>query len=274
MITTPNIYIISDSLGETAEFVTRAAASQFNSGYVEIKKYPYVSNSMQIEEIINEVELEGGIIAYTLVIPGLKECLEKKAREKKIPVVDVMGPLLDTIIKVSGKKPHLEPGLIHKMDEEYFRRVEAIEFAVKYDDGKDPRGILHADIVLIGISRTSKTPLCMYLAHKRIKAANIPLIPEVAPPEEIFSLPRNKIIGLTAKPEVLTPIRQERLKSLGLAANADYANIKRIFEEIEYAEGIMKRLGCPIIDVSNRAVEEAASKVLQIFYRGECNEKM
>lgn len=185
-----------------------------------------------------------------------------------------MGPLLDTLISVSGKAPRLEPGLIHKLDEEYFRRVEAIEFAVKYDDGKDPRGILHADIVLIGISRTSKTPLCMYLAHKRIKAANIPLIPEVAPPEEIFSLPRNKIIGLTAKPEVLTPIRQERLKSLGLAANADYASMERIFKEIEYAEGIMRRIGCPIIDVSNRAVEEAASKVLQIFYRGEWIEKM
>lgn len=262
--------MISDSIGETAEFVAKAAASQFNSGRADIVRIPYVNDRDHIEQILDEAKDHRAIVAFTLVIPELREHLIKKAKEIGIPIVDVLGPMMDAISNVSKTPPHYEPGLLHKLDEEYFRRVEAIEFAVKYDDGKDPRGVLFADIVLVGISRTSKTPLCMYLAHKRIKAANIPLVPEVAPPEELFKL-RNatKVVGLTVKPEVLNPIRQERLKALGLAPNADYASMERILREIEYAEGIMKKLGCPVIDVSNRAVEETANKVLQIYYRGE-----
>lgn len=232
-----------------------------------------MNDQEQIEQILYEAEHNQAMIAYTLVLPNLRDYLEKRAKEKKLIVIDVLGPMMDAIAKVSCLTPHLEPGLMHKLDDEYFRRVEAIEFAVKYDDGKDPRGILVADVVLIGISRTSKTPLCMYLAHKRIKAANIPLVPEVAPPEELFELEPHKVIGLTAKPEILTPIRQERLKSLGLAPNADYASIERIYKEIEYAEGIMKKLGCTIIDVSNKAVEETVSKILKIYYRGDHYEK-
>lgn len=262
--------MISDSIGETAEVVAKAAASQFNSGRADIVRIPYVNDKEHIEQILDEAKDNGGIVTFTLVLPELRDFLIKKAEEKNIVIVDVLGPMMDAISKVSNKLPHYEPGLLHKLDEEYFRRVEAIEFAVKYDDGKDPRGVLFADIVLVGISRTSKTPLCMYLAHKRIKAANIPLVPEVAPPEELFKI-RNatKVVGLTVKPEVLNPIRQERLKALGLAPNADYASMERILREIDYAEDIMKKLGCPVIDVSNRAVEETANKILQIYYRGE-----
>lgn len=227
----------------------------------------------QIDEIVEEAVSTKGIIAFTLVLPCLRKYLLKKAQDRNVEIVDVLGPMLDTIARVSQMEPRLEAGILHKLDEEYFRRVEAIEFAVKYDDGKDPRGILYADIVLVGISRTSKTPLCMYLAHKRIKAANIPLVPEVAPPEELFTVPGRKIIGLTVSPDVLNMIRQERLKSLGLAPNADYATMERILREIEYAESIMHKLGCPVIDVSRRAVEETASKILQIYYRGDHSEK-
>jgi len=163
----------------------------------------------------------------------------------------------------------LKPGLVRKMDEEYFKKVDAIEFAVKYDDGKDPRGILRADVVVIGVSRTSKTPLCMYLAHKGIKAANVPLVPEVAPPEEIFMLPPHKLIGLVIQPAQLNEIRRERLKTLGLTSTADYASMERILKELEYAENIMKRAGCSVIDVTNKAVEETATRVLEIYHRGE-----
>ena len=260
-------------MGETAEFVAKAAASQFNSGQVEIRRIPYVDDEEYIGEVLTEAARFGAVVAYTLVIPRLHEYLEEKARELKVRTVDVLGPMLQAIANISGKDPRMEPGLLHKLDEEYFSKVEAIEFAVKYDDGKDPRGILFADIVLVGISRTSKTPLCMYLAHKRIKAANIPLVPEVAPPEELFQLPPRKVIGLTVKPEILNPIRQERLKSLGLAPNADYASMNRILKEIGYAEEIMRKIGCPVIDVSNKAVEETASRILQIYYRREYGER-
>lgn len=155
------------------------------------------------------------------------------------------------------------------MDDEYFRKVEAIEFAVKYDDGRDPRGLLRADVVLIGVSRTSKTPLSMYLANKRFKVANVPLVPEVDPPEELYLVPRQKCIGLTINPEQLNVIRTERLKALGLTAQANYASMERILSELDFAERIMKKVGCPVINVSNKAVEETANKIIEIIRRGE-----
>ena len=263
--------MLSDSIGETAEFVARAAASQFNSGNVEIRRVPYANDPQQIIEIVEEAKAYQSIIAYTLVLPELREALVRETERQDVIAVDIMGPMIDALAKSGDKIPKLKPGLIHKMDEEYFRKVEAIEFAVKYDDGKDPRGILYADVVLIGVSRTSKTPLCMYLAHKRIKAANVPLVPEVKPPEEIFNLPPNKIIGLTIRPSQLNEIRQERLKTLGLASRADYASFERILKELDYAENIMKKVGCPIIDVTSKAVEETASKIMEIYHKGDRN---
>ncbi len=267
--TRPVIYIISDSIGETAELVALAAASQFNSGQVDIHKVPYVNSPAEIPEIVAEASIFPSVIVYTLVLPGLKEVLEREASKYGIPTVDIMTPMLEALSKIEGRPPRLEPGLVRKVDEEYFRKVEAIEFAVKYDDGKDPRGILRADLVIIGVSRTSKTPLCMYLAHKRIRAANVPLVPEVTPPEEIFKLPVHRVIGLTIQPQQLHQIRRERLKTLGLTASADYASMERILKELEYALAIMQKLKCPVIDVTNKAVEETASRVLEIYYRGE-----
>lgn len=250
--------------------MAKAAISQFNSGQMDLVRVPFVQDEEHLAQILEEAAKQKAIVAYTLVIPDLKKQMSRIAAEKGLITVDVLSPMMEAIGKVSSLTPHYEPGLLHKLDAEYFHRVEAIEFAVKYDDGKDPRGITYADIVLVGISRTSKTPLCMYLANKRIKAANIPLVPEVAPPDELFQAKRSKkIIGLTVRPEVLNPIRQERLIALGLAPNAEYASYERILREIEYAEDIMKKLGCPIIDVSSKAVEETASRILQIYYRGE-----
>ncbi|AFV10817.1 hypothetical protein Tph_c05790 [Thermacetogenium phaeum DSM 12270] len=266
----PVIYVISDSLGETAEFVARAAASQFNADRkFEIRRVPYVNDKETLREVVEEASGTVSVIAYTLVIPGLKEELEKLAQSHKIPAVDIMGPMLEALTKVIAEPPKMEAGLLHRLDDQYFRRVEAIEFAVKYDDGKDPRGLLYADVVLIGVSRTSKTPVCMYLAHKKIKAANVPLVPEVEPPAELFKIPSRKIIGLTIEPQPLNEIRRERLKALGLAADAEYASMERIRKEIAYADRLMAQLGCPVIDVTNKAVEETASKVLEIYYKGE-----
>ena len=142
-------------------------------------------------------------------MPELRRVIREESKKLNIIAVDVMGPMMDAFSKLIGVDPHMEPGLIRRLDEEYFRRVAAIEFAVKYDDGKDPRGILLADVVLIGVSRTSKTPLSMYLANKHLKVANLPLVPEVEPPEELFWIPAGKIIGLTIKPRQLSEIRKE-----------------------------------------------------------------
>lgn len=262
------MYIISDSVGETAEFVVRAAASQFDSGRIEICRVPFVREVEPLKEIVEEAKEAGGVIVYTLVLPEVKEALEREAARVGVATVDIMGPIMKTLGTLFPDPPHLKPGLVYQLDEEYFRKVEAIEFAVKYDDGRDPRGVLWADVVIVGVSRTSKTPLCMYLAHRGIRAANVPLVPEVKPPEELFAIPSRRIVGLTISPTQLAGIRQERLKNLGLRNNADYASPERILKELEYAEEIMKRLGCPVINVTNKAVEETASEIMQIIKKG------
>ncbi|NLZ92460.1 MAG: kinase/pyrophosphorylase [Firmicutes bacterium] len=258
------VYVVSDSIGETAEFVVKAVASQYNSGHVDIRRVPFVSDVETIVDVVEEAALGQAMVAYTLVLPELRQAIRKESERHGLIAVDVMGPMMDAFSRLLHLDPHLEPGLIRRLDEEYFRRVAAVEFAVKYDDGKDPRGMLLADVVLIGVSRTSKTPLSMYLANKRLKVANLPLVPEVEPPEELFWVPAKKIIGLTINPRQLNEIRQERLKTLGLHAQANYASMERILEELEYAERIMRRVGCPIFDVSNKAVEEVANKILQL----------
>lgn len=263
----PQVFIISDSIGETAEMVARAATSQFDSGKFEIRRIPNVCDTDTIDEVVRMAAESNSIVAYTLVVEDMKNYVAAKTAEMNVISVDILSPVMDAVEKATGLVPHREPGILRKVDEIYFRRVEAIEFAVRYDDGKDPRGILLADIVLVGVSRTSKTPLSMYLAHKRIKVANVPLVPEVAPPEELFKVERGKLIGLTINPEQLNVIRKERLKTLGLMSDASYANEERIEQELETANQLMKRLGCPIIDVTNKAVEETASKILEIYYR-------
>ncbi|MBS3897522.1 MAG: kinase/pyrophosphorylase [Dethiobacter sp.] len=260
----PIVYVLSDSIGETAEFVVKAVASQFNSGHVEIKRVPFVTDVEIIRDVIEEASQLKAMITYTLVLPELRKVIQEESKRRNLITVDVMGPMMDAFGEFLNIDPRLEPGLVRRLDEQYFRRVAAIEFAVKYDDGKDPRGLLQADVVLVGVSRTSKTPLSMYLAHKRLKVANLPLVPEVEAPEELYWVHPNKVIGLTINPRQLNEIRQERLKALGLHAQANYASMERILEELEYAEKIMRKVGCPIFDVSNKAVEEVANKILQI----------
>ncbi len=264
----PVVYVVSDSIGETAEFVVKAVASQFNSGHVEVRRVPFVYEIETILDVVEEAVKFNSIIVYTLVLPELKKTLETAAHNNNIPAVDILGPMMNAFETIMKDGPRLEPGLMRRLDDEYFHRIAAIEFAVKYDDGKDPRGMLRSDAVLVGVSRTSKTPLSMYLAHKRIKVANLPLVPEIELPEELFMIPPHKIVGLTINPQQLYDIRVERLKTLGLTANANYANLKRIIEELEYAEKCMKRLGCPIFDVSNKAVEEVANYILQYIREG------
>ena len=177
--------------------------------------------------------------------------------------VDILTPAIIAIERVSNLEPITKPGALRNLDDQYFKRVDAIDFAVRYDDGKDPRGVLSADVTILGVSRTSKTPLSMYLANKNFRVANIPLVPETPVPKEIFEVPSKKIIGLTNSPVKLNSIRKSRLQSLGLPSNSSYTNLDRILLELEYANSIMKKIGCPIIDVSDRAIEETAEIIIR-----------
>lgn len=257
------VYILSDSIGETGEQVARAAISQFKPEKYDIRRFPYITEKEQIVEVFEEAKNENSIIIYTMVIKELRDFIIQMGSDSDIAVVDLMTPALDALENLLGYKPKRESGLIRRLDEQYFKKVEAVEFAVKYDDGKDTRGIKKADIVLVGVSRTSKTPLSMYLAHKNFKVANVPLVPEVPAPFELFDKDKRRVFGLIANPFKLNEIRQERLKSLGLSNNANYASLDRISLELEYAKEIMKKIDCTVIDVSSKAVEETAGTVLQ-----------
>jgi hypothetical protein len=261
----PAVFVVSDSIGETAELVARGAMSQFEEEF-EVVRAPYISDRDHLLEVIERAHTRGSCaIVHTLLLPELREAMAVEAAARDIPQVDLFGPTLAALARVAGGAPRMETGLFRRVDEDYYRRIEAVEFAVDHDDGLDPRGLDRADVVLVGVSRTSKTPVSIYLANKRVKAANVPLVPEVPPPPELFKLPRGKVIGLTIDPEKLNDIRGERLEVLGLPGEAGYASRERIIEELEYAGGIMKHLGCRRIDVTGKAVEETAGAILRMI---------
>ena len=260
-------YVLSDSVGETAELLAKAALSQFNGHEDKIHRIPYVDDEGTLRESVLTAKENNGIIAFTLVKPELREKLVEFANKEQVIAVDLLGPLLEKLEEHLDIKPKLQPGLVHKLDEDYYKRIEAVEFAVKYDDGRDAKGIVKADLVLIGLSRTSKTPLSQFLAHKRIKVANVPIVPEVEPPEELFQVDPKKCIGLKIDSKKLNDIRKERLRSLGLADTANYAKLERIEQENKFFDRVVDKIGCETIDVSNKAVEETANIIMEIYHK-------
>lgn len=267
------LFIVSDSVGETAGLVTKAAASQFRHDLetVFIKRFSYIEEQSQLEEIVYLAKQQDALVVFTLVKQAMREQLRLLCGELDVPCVDLLGPIMEEIGKQLHEEPFEEPGLVRQLDDEYFKKIDAIEFAVKYDDGRDMRGVLEADIVLIGVSRTSKTPLSQFLANKGYKVANVPLVPEVDPPAELFTIDPAKCFGLYISVNQLNSIRKARLETLGLKDDANYAKITRIEQEIDYFKKITSRVGCEVIDVTNRAVEETANIILKMFLTGKAN---
>lgn len=176
--------------------------------------------------------------------------------------IDALSPLVNELSRRSGIEPSRVPGALHYLNDNYFERINAMEFAVKYDDGKDPRGFLEADILLLGVSRTSKTPLSLFLANKNLKVANLPLIPEAHIPSQIWEVDPKKIVGLTNDPKVLNAIREERMRAYGLRPNTAYSDINKIEAELEFANNLYNKIGCLIINVAQKSIEETASIIL------------
>jgi regulator of PEP synthase PpsR (kinase-PPPase family) len=257
------IFVCSDSVGDTAESVVQATIRQFDAHQVHIRRFGHIRTEDEIRNLMEEASRQGGFVAYTLVLPELREMMRQEAIRLNVSAVDIMGPMMQAFIDTFNDSPKRKAGLLHQMDEDYFRRVEAIEFAVKCDDGRDPQAMKQAHIVLLGVSRTSKTPLSIYLAHKGYKVANYPLVPEVKPPQSLFSLSKSKLVGLTMNAENLVKIRSERLKAVGLPFGAKYASLERVAEELEFAHGLYKKLGCTVIDVTEKAIEETAGLILE-----------
>ncbi|KGR74542.1 pyruvate, water dikinase regulatory protein [Ureibacillus sinduriensis] len=261
------VFVVSDSVGETGEQVVKAAVSQFRPTFdnTVIRKFPNIENNDHIEKIVEIAIEQDAIIVFTLVEKKMRNYMIDSCNRENIQWIDLLGPLIHLFEEKIGEQPREEPGLVHKLDADYFKKIEAVEFAVKYDDGRDPRGLLLADVVLVGVSRTSKTPLSQYLAHKRYKVANVPLVPEVNPPEELFLVDPKKCFGLVISTEKLNVIRKERLMALGLNDDAIYAKPSRIEQELEHFNKVVERIGCSIIDVTNKAVEETANVIMEVI---------
>ncbi|TLM90986.1 MAG: kinase/pyrophosphorylase, partial [Actinobacteria bacterium] len=250
-----SIHVLSDSLGETGEMVALAAAAQFEPGAFRIERLQRVDDPAELREVIDAHCGEHCIFLYTLVDESLRLEMNRLAAEKRVNAVDLLGPAVDLIANVSGFRPTGEAGAVRRTDAGYYERVEAMEFAVKHDDGRNPEGLLEADIVLVGVSRTSKTPLSMYLAFKGFRVANIPLAKGSAPPEELFAVDRRNLFGLVSSADTLVKIRDERMKELGMIVPR-YADREAVERELEEARALMRRLGCIVINTDGRAIEE------------------
>lgn len=258
-----NIYAISDSLGETSYALAQAAAVQFPQTDFKIQRFPLIKTLSILTGILNRAKREDATIFHTFVNPELSNFANNFCKDNGLIVIDALSQALTELSQKTGQKPLQKAGINHNTDKEYFNRIEALEFAVTYDDGKDPAGFLKADLVLLGISRTSKTPLSLFLANRGYKVANLPLVPKAQIPQEIYKVDPNKIFGLTNDPEILNGIRRERMISYGLDPDTNYSNIDNIESELRFANELYKKLGCPVINVAHKSIEETATIITE-----------
>lgn len=258
-----HFFLMSDGTGETVESMVHATLTQYELGEeVRTMRYKNVRNEDQVDAICEEAQRKGAAIVYTVVTREVRDAIAKKTLELKIPCVDLLGPMLDLMNNFFNAKPISTPGLLHQINEQYFQRIEAMEFVVKQDDGANPENLRNADIILVGVSRTSKTPLSIYLSSRGFKVANVPLVLGIEPPEELFKVEQGKIVALTIDPESLVKIRKERLQRMGRDPSGDYASLQHIRDELEFSRDLFARnRRWPVFDVTNKALEETASEI-------------
>lgn len=262
------VYVISDGTGETAEKVVRAVLRQFRGHVVHVQTYSHVTRMDQLRQLLRRAARAGAMVVTTLVSTEMREEAARAAAESRYRHIDLLGALLDQFEGFFDDEPAEVPGLMHEVDESYFRRIEAVEFTVKADDGKEPRLLRQADIVLVGVSRTSKTPLSTFLAHKGFKVGNVPLVLDRPPPPQLFEIDQARIFALIIDPEILRTIRHERLRAMGLGLGGDtnYSDMDYILAELEYAQDLYRgNPDWPVIDVTNKAVEETAAIILRVL---------
>ena len=260
------IFILSDGTGETAAQMTKAAMVQFGTHRIYFKRFKNVRAEAQIEAICQDASREKELLVYTLVSPQLRSFLVNQARLLSLPCVDLLGPLLVGLGTEFGYQPKAIAGLLHDVNETYFDRIAAMEYTIGHDDGRDLSGLERADVIILGISRTSKTPLSMYLSHQGWKVANIPLIRGFSLPPRLFELDPQRIVGLTIDAGELATIRRNRLDRLGQRHGGDYAQFEKVTQELEYADQIFRaNRRWVVFDVTGKALEETAAEIIQLM---------
>jgi [pyruvate, water dikinase]-phosphate phosphotransferase / [pyruvate, water dikinase] kinase len=270
---TINIHLISDSTGETLSSVARAVLSQFEGVESNDFIWPLVRTEPQLERVIDSISKDPGIVMYTIMHDSLIESLKKKCYEMQIPCIPVLSHIIAEFSNYLGMNISHTIGRQHLLDGEYFSRVEAISYTITHDDGQSSWDLYEADIVIVGVSRTSKSPTSVYLSCRGYKTANIPFVSIETIPQTIYDLKKPLIVGLTINPEKLVQIRQTRLASLGQESGSDYIDLDSIKAEVAESRKLFAKLDCPVIDVTKRSVEETAAKIIQLLQEKRIKEK-
>lgn len=257
------VFVLSDGTGETADQMIKAALVQFVRDGLRIVRYKNIRTEGQVASVFAEAQREPrALVVHTVVGEELRGFIEKTAKEAGVSSVDLLGPLMNRLGQFLPKDPHSQPGLFHQVNEYYFRRIEAIEFTVKHDDGRYADGLDQADLILVGLSRTSKTPLSVYLSYKGWKVANVPVVKGIPLPERLFQTDQRKIVGLIVDADALSRIRRERLLKMGEDPSGDYAKLENVLEEIDYCKELFrKNRRWPVFDVTGKALEETAAEI-------------
>jgi regulator of PEP synthase PpsR (kinase-PPPase family) len=257
------IHVVSDATGETATRVVMAVERQFPELEFQEVRHPRVASVDDVQLAAVRARGRRAVVVYTLVNPELRDAMRACCKRYRLHYCDLLGHPLEAVARVSGLPAKGEAGALPTLDSSYFRRVEAIEFAVQADDGIAPRRLREADIVLVGVSRTSKTPLSIYLGYLGYKAANLPLVNGIEPPEALWEVDPAKVVGVTLQAELLAEIRTRRVRDMPGSARA-YAGLEGVYEELEQADAVFRRLGCPVIEVSTLAIEETAHRIIRL----------
>ena len=239
--TSKKIYLLSDGTGETAERVLRSGLKQFNGYNTQVQKFPYVTDVTQLQKIIQLTAEDDALLIFTLVDPGLRQEAKELAEQQRIRHIDLLDNVLNQLSLYFRANPIGVPNQMNLVNDEYFKRIEAVEFTVRGDDGKNPKLLHKADIILVGVSRTSKTPLSVFLAHKGYKVCNIPIGLNRPLPKALFEIDQNSIFALTIDPDVLQQIRKQRLKTLMVSNRSSYSDIEHIWAELDWADQMYRR---------------------------------
>jgi len=263
----PPIFVVSSSMGTLGEQVARTVLPQFRGVHVPVKVYRRVQQISQVEKIVMETLQAGGTIVHTIANPDLRQRLIDLAAQHNVVAIDIVGPLIERLTDVLGTDPVGKPGLYRELHETYFRRIEAIEYTLKHDDGLNYKGWPDAEVVLVGVSRVGKTPLSLYISMLGWKVANIPLVPGIPPQQDLFELDRRRVIGLTIEPEQLYHHREHRQRRLGVVGDSDYNNLGKLFEEVQEIRRIFRKGGFRVIDVTNKPIETTAGQVIDLVTR-------
>ncbi|WP_420548462.1 pyruvate, water dikinase regulatory protein [Curvivirga sp.] len=263
-----HLHLVSDSTGETVEHIARATLAQFESVTAIEHQWPMMRSVGQVEQVIQNILENPGVVMYTMVNEEMRQAIQAACRRHRLPCISLLDPVISFLGNYLGVKSKGQPGRQHNLDDEYFERIDAMQFALIHDDGQAPWDLEASDVVLVGVSRTSKTPTCIYLANRGLKAANVPFVPDVVMPQELLKLDPNNpdyplVVGLTKDIDSLVQIRKSRLRHLSDKEDTGYADMDKVKEEVVACRRLCAEHGWPVINVSRRSIEETAAAVIK-----------